>query len=85
MSDTAIVSSEIITKSEDEAVECLHANRCTDGLPVVLPTRSRIEDMLLVSSLAGLDRDVILGAVGPTMGEATVEKVAINAVMAGRP
>jgi hypothetical protein len=35
MSDTAIVSSEIITKSEDEAVEWLHANRCTDGLPVV--------------------------------------------------
>jgi hypothetical protein len=83
MSDTAIVASEITTKSEDEAVEWLHANRCTDGLPVVLPTRSRIEDMLFVASLAGLDRDVILGALGPTMGEATVEKVAINAVMAG--
>jgi hypothetical protein len=39
--------------------------------------------MLLVSSLAGLDRDLILGLLGPTMGEATVEKVAINAVMAG--
>jgi hypothetical protein len=39
--------------------------------------------MLLVSSFAGLDRDLILGLVGPTMGEATVEKVAINAVMAG--
>jgi hypothetical protein len=83
MSETAIVASEITTKSDDEAVEWLYANRCTDGLPVVLPTRSRIEDMLLVASFAGLDRDLILGLVGPTMGEATVEKVAINAVMAG--
>jgi hypothetical protein len=31
----------------------------------------------------GLDPDLVLGAVGPGLGEATVEKVAINAVMAG--
>jgi hypothetical protein len=29
MSETAIVASEITTKSDDEAVEWLYANRCT--------------------------------------------------------
>jgi hypothetical protein len=39
--------------------------------------------MLSAAAVAGHDRDLILGEVGPNMGQATVEKVAINAVMAG--
>ena len=51
-----------------------------DGLPVVPPTPERVMVML-----AGTDRqpDELLGLVPPRMGKATVEKVAINAVMAG--
>ena len=65
---------------EAEALEFLHANGCTDGLPVVIPTPERVERFVLAS---GLDADLDLGAMGPGGGAATVEKIAINAVMAG--
>ena len=65
---------------EAEALELLHQSGCTDGLPVVIPTRDRVDRLVLAS---GLDSDVDLGAMGPGGGAATVEKLAINAVMAG--
>ena len=65
---------------EATALEWLHAERCTDGLPVVIPTPERVERMVLAS---GLDGALSLGAMGPGGGAATVEKVAANAVMAG--
>ncbi len=52
----------------------------TDGLPVVPPSRARVERMLAASARA---RDNLVGEVAPNYGRATVEKVAINAVMAG--
>jgi hypothetical protein len=52
----------------------------TDGLPVVPPTRDRVERMLAGTTRAPED---LLGAVPPNYGRATVEKVAVNAVMAG--
>lgn len=65
---------------EETALEELHERGWTDGLPVVIPIPERVEAMLLGG---GLDDDIILGVVGPGFGEATVEKVAVNAVMAG--
>src|SRR5438105_3069393 len=52
----------------------------TDGLPVVPPTRERVERML-----AGARRrpDELVGEMPPNYGRLTVEKAAINAVMAG--
>ena len=52
----------------------------TDGLPVVPPTRERVDRML-----AGTQRspEELLGKMAPNYGRLTVEKVAINAVMAG--
>jgi hypothetical protein len=52
----------------------------TDGLPIIPPTEERVRRML-----AGTTRDPqeVLGRMPPRWGEATVEKVAINAVMAG--
>jgi hypothetical protein len=52
----------------------------TDGLPVVPPTRDRVERML---SGTTRDRSELVGEVAPNYGRATVEKVAVNAVMAG--
>jgi hypothetical protein len=52
----------------------------TDGLPVVPPTRERVERMLGGSRRRG---DEALGELPPNYGRLTVEKVAINAVMAG--
>jgi hypothetical protein len=52
-------------------------------LPVILPTQERVEAMLEVGAFAGFERDIVIGQVGPNMGFATIEKIAINAVMAG--
>jgi hypothetical protein len=54
----------------------------TDGLPVFPPTASRVAAMLRYT-----DRkpDDVVGVVPPRNGAATVEKIAINAVMTGCP
>jgi len=52
----------------------------TDGLPVVPPTKTRVEQMLGGTSRP---RGDLVGEVPPNYGRATVEKVATNAVMAG--
>jgi hypothetical protein len=52
----------------------------TDGLPVVPPTRERVERMLAGTRR---DRSEVLGEMPPNYGRLTVEKAAINAVMAG--
>ena len=66
--------------SEADAVELLHEMGCTDGLPVIVPTEERVERMVLAS---GLDAALALGVMGPGGGQASVEKVAVAAVMAG--
>ena len=65
---------------EAEALEWLHTNDRTDGLPVVIPTPPRVDRMVLAS---GLDRDLDLGPMGPGNGATTVDAIATNAVMAG--
>ena len=52
----------------------------TDGLPVVMPTPERVMRLL-----DGSNRDAqeVVAVVPPNMAEATIEKIAINAVMAG--
>ena len=50
----------------------------TDGLPVLPPTPRRVEAML-----AGRDPGEMAGRVEPRLGQATLGKVAANAVMAG--
>lgn len=67
-------------RDEAAALEELHIRGWTDGLPVVIPTPERVEAMI---AGGGIDPDIILGSVGPGYGEATVEKAAVNAVMAG--
>ncbi|NND53483.1 MAG: hypothetical protein HKN56_00745 [Gammaproteobacteria bacterium] len=65
---------------EAAALEQLHELGCTDGLPVVVPTPERVDRLVLAT---GLEPYMLLGEMGPGMGIATVEKVAIAAVMAG--
>jgi hypothetical protein len=76
-------SARIEGASEAALQDELYRLKATDGLPVILPTPERVAEMLEMAAMAGYDPDLILGEVGPNMGEATVEKVAINAVMAG--
>lgn len=51
-----------------------------DPLPVVPPTIARVERMLRATTLAP---DEVIALVPPNYGQATVEKIAANAVMAG--
>ena len=52
----------------------------SDGLPIVPPTYEAVERFI---AAAKRDRDEVIGVIPPMMGLATVEKIAINAVMAG--
>jgi hypothetical protein len=52
----------------------------TDGLPVVPPSRTRVDAMLAATTRP---RDELVAQVPPNFGRATVEKLAVNAVMAG--
>lgn len=63
-----------------DAIESLFARGVTDGLPVVPPTR-RLVDRAITASGRGADE--LIALVPPNYGRATVEKIAINAVMAG--
>jgi hypothetical protein len=67
-------------ETEFDAVELLHQRGCTDGLPVIVPTRERVDAMVV---RVDLDADLCLGEMGPKQGAASVEKVAAAAVMAG--
>lgn len=52
----------------------------TDGAPIVPPTREAVDEMLRGTDLPA---DYIVGKLPPMLGLATVEKIAINGVMAG--
>jgi hypothetical protein len=66
--------------ADDDAIEALFARGVTDGLPVVPPTLARVQAAVRAS---GRDGRELMGEVAPQFGRATVEKIAINAVMAG--
>ncbi|MGH7346199.1 MAG: hypothetical protein ACREK4_14890, partial [Candidatus Rokuibacteriota bacterium] len=65
---------------EDDALETFHARRLTDGLPFVLPTAERVQAMVAGSGRRAGD---VIAVVPPRWAEASVENIAINAVMAG--
>ena len=52
----------------------------SDGLPVIPPTEDRVRDML---DYAQRDASELVGYINPDAGSATVEKIAVNAAMAG--
>ncbi len=60
--------------------ELFLANHWADGLPIVPPTRELVGRMLAATTRSPQE---IIGQVAPKNGTATVEKIAINAVMAG--
>jgi hypothetical protein len=64
----------------DDPVELCYGRGWTDGLPVTPPTDERV-----IAMLKGTTRrpDEGIGKIPPFLADCTVEKVAINAVMAG--
>lgn len=67
-----------LTDEEDPIEYC--RKQFGDALPVVPPTIEKVEAMMKASGLAP---ETVIARVPPFYGEATVEKVAANAVMAG--
>ncbi len=64
----------------EEINDHYYSLRQTDGLPIIPPTEERVGRMLDAVNLPG---DEVVGVVPPRWAEATVEKVAVNSVMAG--
>ncbi|MFI5366434.1 MAG: hypothetical protein ACHQ4J_12510 [Candidatus Binatia bacterium] len=69
-----------IEGDESAALERFHAWGFTDGLPIVIPTRERVDRMCAGAKHYALES---LGNLAPRNGAATIQKIAINAVMAG--
>ena len=75
-----LVSRVIEVDEMDDPAEIAYDQGWTDGLPIIPPTDLRIARML-----TGTTRDPgeILGAIPPNLIDCTIEKAAVNAVMAG--
>ncbi|MCB9946222.1 MAG: thioredoxin, partial [Rhodospirillaceae bacterium] len=78
--ETGLTSRKVELGSAEDEIEAMFDRGWSDGLPVVPPTEQRVLRML-----AGTARDPqeVIGHVPPDLARCTVEKVAINAVMAG--
>ncbi len=63
-----------------DAIERLHARGVTDGLPVIPPTADLVRRFV---EAAGRPGEELVAVVPPNLGRATIEKIAVNAVMAG--
>ena len=79
-SDTKLRARQIELGTLEDEIEACFERGWSDGLPVVPPTEARVLRML-----AGTTRepDEVVGVIPPNQVECTVEKVAINAVLAG--
>ena len=78
--DTGLAARHITLGDAEDAIEACYERGWSDGLPLVPPTPQRVLRML-----AGTTRsaDELIGLIPPDLAPCTVEKVAINAVMAG--
>jgi hypothetical protein len=75
-----IVTDVVVCGSLDEIHEHFSERSWTDGLPIVPPTRDRVEAFLRNTTRAP---DEVLGVLLPARQEASVWTVAVNGVMAG--
>ena len=77
---------ELQTDSPEELMALFEARGWGDGLPLVAPTKERVDAMLVTGSGdALLDADEVIATLEPRLGEATRRTIAINAVLAGCP
>ncbi len=73
-----------LSDTEDKLVQHFHNNGWTDGLPIILPTEERVAAMLKGTSHKPDELVGTMQASSPHEAWSyTVEKVAVNAVMAG--
>ncbi|MBI3967149.1 MAG: thioredoxin, partial [Chloroflexi bacterium] len=80
MTDTISTRQVLVDDDYDAIYEHAYEQGWTDGLPIVPPTPERVRRLVEASGRPG---DEVVAVVPPKRGAATVEKIAINAVMAG--
>src|SRR6266576_3290862 len=78
--ETGLKSRRITIGAGEDEQEAMFARGWSDGLPLVPPSEERVLRMLDGTSR---DPQEVVGLVPPALSAATVEKIAINAVMAG--
>lgn len=81
VTETSLVSKRVsVGNSAEEMNRFFYEKGWTDGLPIICPTEKRVLAML---QYADRDPQEVVGKIAPLYGEATMEKISINAVMAG--
>ncbi|MBQ3385956.1 MAG: hypothetical protein IJG53_01395 [Eggerthellaceae bacterium] len=75
--ESAVVSA---ATAYDDITDLFYKRGWTDGLPIVPPHERKVS---LMCKGTDLPRESLIAIMPPLMGQATVEKVATNAVMAG--
>lgn len=78
--ETGIAARRISLGTGEDEMEAMYDRGWSDGLPLVPPTEERVLRMLGATSR---DPQEVIGLVPSDLVPATVEKIAINAVMAG--
>jgi hypothetical protein len=78
--ESDVQDSYAVDDSPEALQEFFHRQGWTDGLPVVPPTHAAVKAML---AAAPRGTPATLGPIPPRMRTTTLEKVAVNAVMAG--
>ncbi len=73
-------SEDNFTGSVEEINDWYYSNGWTNGSPIGLPTRENIDEMLKGTDLSA---DYVVAELPPMLGKATVEKIAINGILAG--
>ena len=80
MIEGPLVSPQYEVEALDDAIELCYRKGWTNGLPVVPPTEEKVRHAL---ATAGREPDEVLGYYAARKRIITVEKIAINAMMAG--
>jgi hypothetical protein len=78
--ETGLKSRRIAIGEDEDEQEAMYERGWSDGLPLVPPTEERV---LKVLDGTARDPQEVIGLIPPALAPATVEKIAINAVMAG--
>ncbi len=81
--ETDFYSRIIEIAEHDDVYEFMFAQGITDGLPVIPPTRERVDRMLACAPEHWSDPQKTVATLPPNNAPMSVEKAAINAVMAG--
>lgn len=77
---STLCSRRVVLGSQEDDIEACIERGWSDGLPVVPPTPDRVARMLEGTTRAAAE---VVSVVPPDLVECTVEKVAVNAVLAG--